>query len=138
MRSKQQNKLRRRISRRHKGGKPLEQLKSQVEEALHKLKDFESVLRGVLNELTSAEEVSGSEAQPSLGSQRDRVMGMHFDSLDTPEGDETPGHQSFRSVAKYGLEPKGELVPEDDWQFAPTGNSARLGSGSMYEFNIGG
>ncbi len=59
MRSKQQHKLRRRISRRHKGGKPLEQLKAQVEDALRKVSDVETVLRAVLYELTSAEEVPG-------------------------------------------------------------------------------
>ncbi len=86
MKSKQQHKLRRRISRRHKGGKPFEQLKAQVEDALRKVNDVETVLRAVLDELTRAEEVADTEAQPSLGPQRNRVTGMRFESLDTPDG----------------------------------------------------
>jgi hypothetical protein len=57
MRSKQQHKLRRRISRRHKGGKPMEHLKAQVEDALRKVKDVELVLRVVLGELLRAEDL---------------------------------------------------------------------------------
>ena len=105
MRSKQQNKLRRsRISRRHKGGKPLEQLKAQVEDALRKVSDVETVLRAVMAELTRAEEAPNSDDQYSLGPQRNRVSGMRFESLDTPLGKvETPNARGNREFIRNGM-----------------------------------
>ncbi len=113
MRSKQQNKLRRRISRRHKGGKPLEQLKAQVEDALQKIRDVESVLQAVMDELTSAEEEPNSDDQSSLGPQRGRSMGMSFPSLDTPQGMvETPTTQGNRRALRDSVFEQSSLGPQ--------------------------
>jgi hypothetical protein len=123
MRSKQQNKLRRRISRRHKGGKPLEQLKAQVQEALRKVKEVEAVLIAVMDELTRTEDGQSdigaatnlessifgpnteySEPQPESLHQRDRVKGMSFTSLDTPQGmAETPTTIRNREFFRNGM-----------------------------------
>ena len=76
MTSKQQNKLRRRISRRHKGGKPLEQLQPQVEDALKKIKDVESVLRAVLDELTNGKEERKREEKRIRREEKKRMEGL--------------------------------------------------------------
>jgi hypothetical protein len=127
MRSKQQNKLRRRISRRHRGGKPLEQLIAQVQDALRKVKEVEAVLIAVMDQLTRTEDGQSdigadgaatnlessifghhteySEHQPeeSLQHHRDRVKGMRFTSLDTPQGmAETPTTQRNREILRDG------------------------------------
>ena len=75
MRSKQQKKLRRRISRRHKGGKPLEQLQAQVEDALQKIRDAESVLRAVLDELTNGKEERKREEKRIRREEKKRMEG---------------------------------------------------------------
>ena len=155
MRSKQLKRRTHRISRRQRGGKPLVELKAQVEAALQKVKDVESVLTSVLYELmkessevsTHRDRVSGmnlTDLDTPEGSEtpqhqalrtvarsashRDRVSGMNFDDLNTPLGDETPHHQALRTVARFEPQSRTLVVPEDDWKFGPTGNSAKPGS----------
>ena len=190
MRSKQLKRRTHRISRRQRGGKPLVELKAQVEAALQKVKDVESVLTSVLYELmkessevsTHRDRVSGmnltdldtpegsetpqhqalrtvarsashrdrvsgmnfDDLNTPLGDEtphhqalrtvarsaahRDRVSGMNFDDLNTPLGDETPHHQALRTVARFEPQSRTLVVPEDDWKFGPTGNTAKPGS----------
>jgi predicted nucleic acid-binding Zn-ribbon protein len=76
MRSKQQNKLRCRVSKRHKDGKPLEQLQPQIENALQKIKDVELVLRGVLDELTNGKEERKREEKRIRREEKKKMEGL--------------------------------------------------------------